>query len=153
MAALGFSPSESRSSFQSPFFGISKCSSSLSSDPCPSVPCALRCQHVCQYPMLRGELTFLQGCRLTGHVEHITVCAIPSWRTQAVGPCLLLNTSPFVFTWRSAAEVHQGLKRRQGCTCIKMQIPEMKPLRYSVARCQGKGLVLKRKGYLYTGLH
>lgn len=52
---------------------------------------------------------FLQGCRLTGHVEHVTVCTIPSWRTQAVGPCLLLNTGSFVFTWRPAAEVHQGL--------------------------------------------
>lgn len=53
--------------------------------------------------------SFLQGCCLTGHVEHITVCTIPSRRTQAAGPCLFLNTSPLVFTWRPAAEVHQGL--------------------------------------------
>lgn len=56
-----------------------------------------------------NRYSFLQGCRLTGHVEHITVCAIPTRRTQAVGPCLFLNTSSFVFTWRPAAEVHQGL--------------------------------------------
>lgn len=56
-----------------------------------------------------NRYSFLQGCRLTGHVEYITVCTVPSRRTQTVGPCLFLNTSSFVFTWRPAAEVHQGL--------------------------------------------
>lgn len=56
-----------------------------------------------------NRYSFLQGCGLAGHVEHITVCTVPPRRTQAVGPCLFLNTSSFVFTRRSAAEVHQGL--------------------------------------------
>lgn len=56
-----------------------------------------------------NRYSFLHGCRLTGHIEHVTVCAIPSRRTQAVRPCLFLNTSAFVFTRRAAAEVHQGL--------------------------------------------
>lgn len=49
------------------------------------------------------------GCHLTGHIGHVTVCTGPSRRTQAPGFCFFLNASPSVFTWRSTAEVHQGL--------------------------------------------
>lgn len=50
-----------------------------------------------------------------------------------MGPCLFLNTRSFVFTRRPAAEVHQGLKWRQGRAHIRSQIPEVKSLSYSVS--------------------
>lgn len=49
------------------------------------------------------------GCHLTGNVGHVTVCTSPARGTQAPGFRFFLNTSPFVFTWRSTTEVHQGL--------------------------------------------
>lgn len=59
-----------------------------------------------------AELTFIEGCHITGDVWHVTICTSPSRWTQTPRLCLFLNASAFVFTWRLAAEVHQGLKQR-----------------------------------------
>lgn len=49
------------------------------------------------------------GGHLTGDIGHVAVSTSPSRGTQAPGLGFLLNAGTFVFTWRPAAEVHQGL--------------------------------------------
>lgn len=49
------------------------------------------------------------GRHLTGDIGHVTVGTGPPGWTQAPGARFFLHAGAFVFTWRPAAEVHQGL--------------------------------------------